>query len=124
MLSDTTFQHKQRGVLLLESLIAILIFSLGVLAIMGLQAATMKATTSAKARVDASLVANERIAQIWIDRANIASYAESNTAISDLPGGKRTTLVNSDEVTVTVNWTMPGDSTQNTFITIARINGN
>ena len=44
----------QQGVVLLESLIAILIFSMGILALVGLQAAMISNTSNAKYRADAS----------------------------------------------------------------------
>lgn len=114
----------QNGVMLLEGLISLLIFSLGVLAIIGLQASTMKATTQAKTRIDASLIANQRIASIWVDMANKDTYEEEDTEVAELPNGTRTTEVVGDEVKVTVSWTMPGDSVSNTFVTIARVNTN
>lgn len=117
----------QRGSVLLESLIAILIFSFGILGLIGLQAASMRNTTQAKERIDASLVANQRIAEMWVNRASLGGYAETATDVANttkLPNGKRTTVIVGDEVTITVNWQMPGDSTVNQFVTVARINGN
>jgi type IV pilus assembly protein PilV len=58
-------KNKQRGVMLLEALISILIFSLGILAIIGLQAASIKNAGDAKYRTDASLLANGLIAEMW-----------------------------------------------------------
>ncbi|BCM26148.1 PilV family protein [Methyloradius palustris] len=59
--------HKQQsGVMLLEALIGILIFSLGILAVVGLQAASISATSDAKYRSDASLFANQLIGQMWV----------------------------------------------------------
>ena len=56
--------NKQSGVMLLEALIAILIFSLGVLGIVGMQASAVKASRDAKYRADAGLLANELIGQM------------------------------------------------------------
>ena len=114
----------ERGSVLLEGLIAILVFSFGILGVIGLQAASIKATTQAKERIDASLVANQRIASMWTDFGNLAAYVETDTVITDLPNGKRTTAVSGDQVTITLSWQLPGDSTTNTFTTIAKINGN
>ena len=114
----------QKGILLLESLIAMLIFSLGVLAIVGLQASSMKAVSQAKSRVDASLIAHQRVSSIWLDMANIAEYVEENVPVDSLPSGERTTEVAGDQVTVTVSWVMPGDDTKHSFVTVARINTN
>lgn len=65
----------QRGSALLEALIAILIFSMGIIALMGLQAASIKNSIDAKYRADAAYLANQIIGQMWVDRANIDSYA-------------------------------------------------
>ncbi len=51
--------------MLLEALIAILIFSLGILAIVALQAVSIKLTEDAKYRSDAALLAEELLGQIW-----------------------------------------------------------
>ncbi len=56
--------------MLLEALISILIFSIGILAIVGLQAASVKMSSDAKYRSDASLLANQLVAQMWADVAS------------------------------------------------------
>lgn len=121
------FKSTESGSVLLEGLIAILIFSFGILGLIGLQAASMKNTTQSKGRIDASLIANQRIAAMWVDRANLANYVENATnisATSKLPSGTRTTAVAGDQVTITIRWQMPGDAVANQFVTVARINGN
>jgi len=121
-------QKSQSGSILLESLIAILIFSLGVMALAGMQGISMKNTTMSKTRIDASLVAGQRIASMWVDQGvngtNLPTYVKTNTAVPDLPGGLRTTAVVGDQVTVTVTWQMPGDPTVNSYRSIARITSN
>lgn len=118
--------HEQRGSALLEALIAILIFSMGILAIVGLQAVSMKASSDAKYRVDAGFLANQVLADMWVDRNNLANYVWNGTGtapaeITDwvtqvqntLPG----TIVNTPSiavdvnnvVTVTVRWQAPDD---------------
>ena len=127
--------ESARGSILLEALIAVLIFSLGILGLIGLQATLMKNTTEAKARIDASLIANQRIARMWVDRDNLSNYAGTLTAgdsssdpdqaqISLFPNGSITTAVANDVVTVTVNWQLPGQIATSNFVTVARINGN
>ena len=59
---------KQRGVMLLEALIAILIFSIGILAIIGMQAISVQNVAQAKYRTDASFLANDIIGQVWANR--------------------------------------------------------
>lgn len=56
---------RQSGVLLLEALIAILIFSIGILAIVGLQAVSIKLVGDGKYRSDAGFLAEEMIANMW-----------------------------------------------------------
>jgi type IV pilus assembly protein PilV len=51
--------------MLLEALVAIVIFSFGVLALVGLQAVAVKVTSDAKYRSDAALLANQLIGQMW-----------------------------------------------------------
>jgi len=69
--------RAQRGSALLEALFAILIFSIGLLALVALQAVSIKNSIDAKYRSDASYVANQIIAQMWVDRtaAVLDSYA-------------------------------------------------
>ena len=64
-ISRSRFRRGQSGVMLLEALIAILIFSLGILGIVGLQAVQMKLVADAKYRSDAALLAEELIGQMW-----------------------------------------------------------
>lgn len=52
--------------MLLEALIAILIFSVGILAIVALQAVSIKLAGDAKYRSDAALLAEEMLAQMWV----------------------------------------------------------
>lgn len=118
----STLKFAQQGVVLLEAMIAILLFSIGVLAVVGLQAAMIKNTSGAKSRIDASYIAQQRIGMMWSDPSNLASYLEVNTSIPDLPNGTRTTAQSGVQFTVTVNWQQPGESPHN-FTTIASITG-
>jgi len=60
---------------LLEGLIGILLFSVGILAVVALQGSATKAVTQAKFRSDASLLADQLIGQIWSNRSNATAYA-------------------------------------------------
>lgn len=126
MLSPQSYaaNKKEAGSVLLEALIAVVIFSLGTLGMIGLQASLMKNSSLAKERIDASQVANKRIAELWVDRLNLGNYVETGTSITELPNGARTTAVNGDTVTITVTWRMPGQTSDNSFQTVANIKGN
>ena len=65
----------QRGVMLLEALISILIFSIAVLGLIGLQSAAIKNANDARQRAAAAFYANQIIGQMWADYSNLASYA-------------------------------------------------
>ncbi len=75
--------NRQSGVMLIEALIAILIFSIGVLGIIGLQGTAVKASTDSKYRSEAALLANELIGQMWASNRTQATlqaaYLSSNS---------------------------------------------
>jgi type IV pilus assembly protein PilV len=63
--------------MLLEVLVAILIFAVGILGLVGLQANAVRQSGMAKYRADASLLANELVGQMWSgDRAFAALQAQ------------------------------------------------
>ena len=68
-------KRTQQGVMLLEALIAILIFSIGILAIVGMQATAMRTVTESRSRAEAALYANQLLGQIWTDAINASQYA-------------------------------------------------
>lgn len=130
-------RRRQNGVMLIEALIGILIFSLGILALLGMQATAMRATMDAKYRSEAGFLANEIIGVMWVDRANLNSYATAScagyTACNDwltrvgtlLPqtGANAPTIaIAGQEVTVTVRWQRPGESSVSNHVAVATIN--
>ena len=71
--------RSQAGVMLLEALIGILIFSLGILAMIGLQARSIAAAADAQYRSEAASLAEQIVAQIWLsaDRTSAAALQAS-----------------------------------------------
>ena len=118
------FKSAQQGVVILEAMIAILIFSIGVLSVIGLQAVMIKNTGESKFRAEANYIAQQRIGQMWADPDNLANYLEANFDISTLlPNGTRTvTQPVAGQFVVTVTWQQPGEA-QHTFTTTASITG-
>jgi type IV pilus assembly protein PilV len=133
---------NQSGVMLLEVLIGILIFSVGIVAMLGMQATAMRATVDAKYRTEASFLANEIIGQMWVDRANLALYntpsscpggkpcawiarvQDASTGLPNATGGNAPTItVAGSQVTVTVRWRRPGDTSDSNHVATATING-
>src|SRR5712671_3357720 len=64
---DRRLGRTQSGAFLLEALIGILNFSLGVLGIVGLQARAIRFTNDAEFRAEAMYLANSLISQMWTD---------------------------------------------------------
>ena len=132
---------RQRGATLLEALIGILIFSIGILALVGMQALAIKHMSDAKYRSDAAFLANEIIGQMWVNRASLGTYAYAGagapplaidswvTSIQNaLPGVTAAAnlpiiTVAGTTVTVTVFWKIPGGADVHRHITMAYING-
>lgn len=74
---------RQSGVMLIEALIALLIFSIGILGIVGLQSSAVTASSDAKYRSEAALLANELIGSMW---ASDRTQANLQTAFAS-PNG-------------------------------------
>lgn len=70
MNSFSNLRQRQSGAYLLEALIGILIFALGVLGIVGLQAASLKTTNDAGVRAEAVFAASQLLGQMWTDNVN------------------------------------------------------
>lgn len=136
--------HPQQGVMLLEALIGILIFSVGILALIGMQATAMRATIDAKYRSEASFLANEVLGMMWVaDKTNLAAFATSAGTPATCPGSPVCPWITrverllpnavganapeiaiaTNEVTVTVRWQPPGDAQPSNHIAVTQING-
>lgn len=71
----TKMHRRQSGVVILEVLVSIAIFAVGVLGIVGLQTVTAKAGIDARFRTEAASLADEIVAraQIWPDPTTLAT---------------------------------------------------
>jgi len=131
--------RSQSGSALLEALFAILIFSMGILGLVGLQASAVKQSTDAKYRAEASLLANELLGQMWTTDRVVTSLQTNfttggtpfnnwgNRVRATLPGitssaNQPTVTVSADGVvTITVMWQLPGETSAHNFVTTAQI---
>ena len=137
------FSH-QRGSYLLEALIAILIFSFGILGLIGLLASSIRITNDARYRSEAANLAGAMIADMWTMTA-----AEMDTQFAS-GGGKLTSWQDkarallpsaatypptvdltqpglspeSRTVVVTVFWQMPGETEKHQHLMTAQIGKN
>lgn len=133
---STKYKNKQSGVAMLEALIAVFIFSLAVLGLMGLQANMVKNATQSKARTEAAYIADQLIGMLWADRSSMDNYADTScstyapcnnwktSALTLLPSANiqvtisknaNTVSTVNDLATIRVEWTMPGESSPNNY---------
>lgn len=131
-------QKAQQGVMLLEAMVAILIFSIGIVAVMGMQAASIAQVTQAKFRTDASYLANQILSTMWVDMPNVktginyvspgyAGRAAWDAVVANsLPNGAATITVAGDAipaggggatVTVTITWKLPEETNSHRYTT-------
>lgn len=126
-------RRQQGGVMLLEALIAILIFSIGILGVVGLQATAVRQSTEARYRSEAAHLAEQLLGTMWTSNRELtALQTQFNTCAAvtcagymnwlarvqaTLPGvepGTPTepavTVDGTGIVTISVFWRSPGDS--------------
>jgi type IV pilus assembly protein PilV len=130
-LHPSSFARHQRGSFMLEALIGILIFSFGVLGLIGLQAQSIRHMNDAQYRGEAVYLTNALVAKMWADDpATLAAkyatggpeYLKFQEMVNSLPGatlsGNAPQVVvapgpslRSSMVSVTVFWQGPSDTT-------------
>lgn len=131
-----------RGSFLLEALIAVLIVSLAVLGLVGLISRSMQNIDESKFRGEAAALAASFVGQMWIDDRSTAALKakyESGAGYDDLktmvqqrlPNSTDPTVTvvagatgNSSNVTVTVTWRPPGDTTDHRYQMFAVVGAN
>jgi type IV pilus assembly protein PilV len=110
---------SQKGAVLLEALIAILIFSMGILAIAGLQTAMSKNTTEANYRSVAAQIVQKELSELMV---NPTAARAKDIPVAELPNGN---LVMTQPATGRVNflvvWQVPGKDARQ-YVANASIN--
>ena len=84
-----TVKAYQSGMALLEALIGILIFSLGIVAMVAMQAASVNTVADAQYRIEAVNAANQVLSQMWVnvDRSNATTVQNSLLAFEHQTSG-------------------------------------
>jgi type IV pilus assembly protein PilV len=127
--------HHQRGSSLLEGLLAILLFSIGLLSLLMLLSATLIESSNARYRIEASLLISDLVSHMWIGDHSLnglktrfadttsKDYQSWFTSVSNrLPGvsaklnAPQITIDDARNVTVNIRWQVPGDSTSHQMI--------
>lgn len=128
-------RRQSRGIALIEALVGILIFSLGILGLVGLQASMSRAQGSAKFRADAAYLSTDLLGQMWADRGNLldgkyehpgacASHPKCadwlNKLAASLPEGSAKIATNANgDVSLTVTWTTSAEGTHTYVLSTA-----
>ena len=116
-------KREVAGSALIDAMIAIVVFSIGILGVVRLQSAAIGFSTDAKYRADAALLADALIGEMWsADPSTLAAqftgssgaggarYAAWNTRVTQIPGGAgKVAFLTDGSVEVSVEWKAPGD---------------
>jgi type IV pilus assembly protein PilV len=114
-------RHRVGGFAMIEALIAILIFSIAVLGLVGLQVSMSRSQTGSKFRADAAYLANDLVGTMWADGVNRAAYLSSNCSTyapcqswetrlhATLPNSTHDITPSVDEVTIKITWQVPNE---------------
>ena len=131
-----TPRNAQQGVMLLEALIGLLIFSIGILALLAMQATSMRVTVDAKYRSEASFLVNEIVGVMWSNPADLTAFSTANcestptcdawrSRVIELLPNAATNVPTIDvagrQVTVTVFWQRPGEPNVSNHQLVAQI---
>ena len=116
---------SQKGAVLLEGLISILILSFGILSLVGLQAVLLEQSIQAKYRTIAVYLSSQLEGQMWLDVSNLNSYSITDNSCSyvgcsswvtevaaKLPNGSSNVVVNGSNVTITLQWRSTDNKSQ------------
>ena len=124
-------QRRQRGFSLIEVLVSVLLLSLGVLGLIGLQARTMEMSGEAEDRNRAAMLADDAAGLMWMQHSvtltSSVLTAWKNSVAAQLPNGEGTITTvagKADAVDVTITWRPPAratddESTLNTRIILS-----
>ena len=127
----TAPRNRNRGVSMIEVLVVIVLFSFGLIGMVGLQARAVQFSVSAEDSSRAALLANDIVSAMWVNNSvtlDAGDIAAWNTRVSDptdrgLPNGAGTVAVAGNVATVTVTWRAPHEpaGTVHTYVTQVQI---
>lgn len=116
-------KSRQKGVVIVEAMVAILLFSIGVLAIAGLQASMIQNSSESKFRAEANYLAQQMIGRMWSDLGGtvLTNYTREWDISDKLPNGKLTvTSPSASQYDIVVTWQQEGQEEHN-FTTTATV---
>lgn len=131
---------RQQGSALIEGLLAIVVFSIGLIGMLMLLSAAMIESGNARYRSEASLLASDLVGRMWSGDRSLASlrsrFVDNNSdeflqwqrrVQSALPGALVTanqpvvTISDDRDVTITLGWQLPGERDAHQLVVATRI---
>lgn len=131
---------RQHGSALIEGLLAIVVFSIGLIGMLMLLSAAMIESGNARYRSEASLLASDLVGRMWSGDRSLASlrsrFVDNNSdeflqwqrrVQSALPGALVTanqpvvTISDDRDVTITLGWQLPGERDAHQLVVATRI---
>lgn len=116
---------SQAGSFIIESLVSLLIFSVGIIALVGLATQSLNQLGQTKARNDASFLAGELIGDMWVSVSTPSTYdatAWQARVAAALPAGLGVVAVNGTQVTITITWAdAKNGGVRHSYLTSAQI---
>ena len=131
-------RSRARGIALIEALVAMLVFAVGILGAVGMHTTLLREQGAVRARADAAMLAAELIGLMWADYDTLVNQGDasgyrlssghncSSAACSDwlvkltqtLPSGEATirTDAASGSTTITIAWT-PAHDARHSYVT-------
>jgi type IV pilus assembly protein PilV len=111
----TPLRNQQSGVMLIEALIAILLFSIGILGLVGLQTISTQNSVNAGERTIAGSLANDMVSQMWLRNTTDISTVPLKTDLtawqtkvaSALPNASGNVASSNGIATITISWKSP-----------------
>ncbi len=113
-----------RGSALIEALVAVVLFTIGIVALLRVLGTAVKDAGDVEYRAIAATVADATVGRMWVDRANLDAYEVDDDPLPELPNGLRTVTVDGNVVNVTIRWQPPGVDEQRVHAVAATLIGN
>lgn len=131
---------NNKGFFVWEAVVAILLFSIGILSVLKVQTEMVQATTDAQYRISASYLAESIIGQIILDQAHLDNYlnatgteytnwlnrvealTKSNSSVvATAPTITKTVVAGIPKITVTIYWKSPSSGVESQYVTTASL---
>jgi type IV pilus assembly protein PilV len=127
------------GSALIESLISLLVFSIGLLSLLALLTATIKESDNARYRSEASLLASDLVSRMWSGERSLIALRQRFDQRSDeyqqwlqrvqsaLPGASTERnmpqlLINDQrQITLTLYWQAPSETERHQLVTVTQL---